>query len=207
MNWAYTVKNKIAASAALLALCILVLISNYIDRNHTDNVKNAISTLYDDRLIAEEYILKMTAGVYQIREIINDETPAADSRTSIQNILLHIKEENNAYLNTKFTSAEQEKAAALVKVFSELDSFHLNSKEANLASVNKALRLLNELSGIQLTESKQIMDNAEALYISGKTSSNFVFAIIIVILVVLQAFVFSSKRLIPKTGPKFPSLN
>ena len=60
------------ASMVLLALCLLVLLSNYLDRLHTTNVKNSISTMYEDRLIVEDYILKMTTNVYQIRELLNE---------------------------------------------------------------------------------------------------------------------------------------
>ena len=70
MKWIYGIKNKLTASIVLLALCLLVLLSNYLDRLHTENVKNSISTMYEDRLIVEEYILKMTQNTYQIREIL-----------------------------------------------------------------------------------------------------------------------------------------
>jgi hypothetical protein len=54
---------------------------------------------------------------------------------------------------------------------------------------------LNELSAIQLEESKRIMDKAENLYFFGKASSQFAFAIIIIIALVLQALVYTSKTL------------
>lgn len=44
---------------------MLVLFSNYLDRIHSENIKHSISTLYEDRLLVEEYILKMTLDVYK----------------------------------------------------------------------------------------------------------------------------------------------
>jgi hypothetical protein len=70
MKWTYSIKNKLLASVVLLALCLLVLLSNYLDRMHTRNVTNYITTLYEDRLVAEVYILKMTSTIYQIREVL-----------------------------------------------------------------------------------------------------------------------------------------
>jgi hypothetical protein len=207
MKWTYSVKNKMAASGALFSLCLLVLFSNYIDRNHTRNVKNAISTLYEDRLIAEGYILEMTSGVYQIKEVINSVAKDATIDNSIHNLLLNIKEINTAYLKTKFTDAEKRKAAELLPVLRELDPVYSNSTQIKLAAANKALVILSELSAIQLAESKQIMAYAEKLYLSGKTSSQLVFVIIIVILLVLQALVFSSKTLIPTDTTKSVHLN
>lgn len=207
MKWTYTIKNKLAASGALLSLCLLVLFSNYIDRDHTQNVKNSISTLYEDRLIAEGYILKMTSSVYQIKEAINADMNDASKENTINNLLLNIKEISNAYQKTKFTDVEKKKADELLTTLREFETGHLNNTQIKLKSANKALVILNELSAIQLEESKQIMDHAETLYLSGKTSSQFVFAIIIIILLVLQALVFTSKTLIPNNKTKSPNLN
>lgn len=207
MKWTYTIKNKIAASGTLFLLCLLVLFSNYIDRNHTENVKKAISTLYEDRLIAEEYILKMTSGVYQVIQLINTDSNAANQVNSINILMLNIREENNAYQKTKFTAIEKKKAQELVFVLGEFESISLNNAQLKLEVANKILDKLNELSTIQLEESKNIMEHAEALYLSGESSSQFVFILIIIILLVLQALVFTSKTLVPNSKTKFPNLN
>lgn len=202
MKWTYSIKNKLAASGALFSLCILVLVSHYIDRNHTENVKNAISTLYEDRLIAEEYILKMVMGFYQIKEEIHTDLDAADRVESLFGTILTV---SDAYQKTKFTIAERKKGDELLVILAGFKSIKKEDDAKKLASANKALAVLNELSAIQLAESKQIMNRAETLYLSGQTSSQFVFVVIIIILIVLQAIVFTSKSLITKT--KYPNLN
>lgn len=196
MKWAYSIKNKMAASGVLLLLCALVLFSHYIDRDHTQKVKRAISTLYEDRLIAEVYILKMTGLVYQIKEVLHTEVPEEYKSNYIQPLLLQLEEINTAYLQTKFTPLETKKAAELVTHLSRFRSSELNNTAAQLATAKTTLGVLSELSAIQLAESKQIMAEAETLYLSGKTSSQFVFALIIIILLVLQALVFASKSLV-----------
>ena len=109
MKWTYSIRNKMVASLALLTLCILVLLSNYIDRNHTNNVKKSISTLYEDRLVVEDYILKMTIDIYKIKQALNAED-ASDSRSKnqITALLSHIDGLSEAYLKTKFTETEQQ---------------------------------------------------------------------------------------------------
>lgn len=204
MNWTYSIKNKLAASAALFSLCLLVLFSNYIDRTHTENVKKAISTLYEDRLIAEEFILKMTSGFYQIKETINSDLNYDTKINGITVLIDDIELVSNAYQKTKFTAIETRKADELLIILKEFESGS-HTIQAKLEFANKALIILNELSAIQLDESKQIMARAEELYLSGKTSSQFVFVVIIVILIVLQALVFASKSLISNT--KYPNLN
>jgi hypothetical protein len=184
------------ASLALFLLCILVLLSNYIDRNHTNNVKNSISTLYEDRLIVEDYILKMTIDIYKIKQALTkvDE----DNNYSLEQItrlLSHIDGLSKAYLKTKFTETEDVAFTELLKTLNEFESSPPYEVSIKLQLADKALILLNELSSIQLEESKLIMKQAEDLYISGKSASQFAFIITIIILLVLQALVFASKTL------------
>ncbi len=205
MKWTYTIKNKALASAILLTLCLLVLFSNYIDRNHTNNVKKSISTLYEDRLIAEEYILKMTVFIYQIKEKINSDSSNEHKTKNIKELLVAYKETSDAYHKTKFTELEKIKASELLNIIQGIERTPIEVNQLNLEYFDKALVLLGELSEIQLTESKLIMNYSEQLYLYGKNSSQFVFAVIIIILLVLQALVFASKTLVQKT--KFTGLN
>ena len=207
MKWTQIIKNKILASAALLSLCLLVLASNYIDRKHTDDVKTTISTLYEDRLIAEVYILKMTTALYEIKEAIQIDVNALDKDKHIKNHLLEINTTTDAYLKTKFTKLETLKAKELMQILASIETNALKNDSHTLSQIDKALDLLNELSAIQVAESKEIMSYAEKLYLAGKNSSQFVVALIVVILIVLQAIVFSSRTIIIKNPPKFPGLN
>ena len=92
-----------AASGALFTLCILVLFSNYTDRNHTSNVKKSISTLYEDRLVVEDYILKMTIDIYEIKQALVSSTQDNHSSNQVTALLSHIDELSVAYQKTKFT--------------------------------------------------------------------------------------------------------
>lgn len=207
MKWTQIIKNKILASAALLSLCLLVLASNYIDRKHTDDVKTTISTLYEDRLIAEVYILKMTTALYEIKEAIQIDVNPLDKDKHIKNHLLEINTTTDAYLKTKFTKLETLKAKELMQILVSIETNALKNDSHTLTQIDTALDLLNELSAIQVAESKEIMSYAEKLYLAGKNSSQFVVALIVVILIVLQAIVFSSRTIIIKNPPKFPGLN
>jgi hypothetical protein len=195
------------ASGALFTLCVLVLASNYIDRNHTNNVKESISTLYEDRLIVEDYILKMTIDIYKIKEALNmADLNDNHSPDKIAALLLHIDGLRVAYLKTKFTETEDVTFSALEKTLKEFETSASDSIQLKQELANKALVHLSELSAIQLAESKSIMNQAENLYISGKSASQFAFMVTIVILLVLQALVFTTRTL-TGTQPPDPRLN
>ncbi|HOX82823.1 MAG TPA: MCP four helix bundle domain-containing protein [Chryseolinea sp.] len=194
MKWTYSIQNKLVASGALFSLCMLVLLSNYADRDHTSSVKKSISTLYEDRLVVEDYILKMTIDIYEIKQALNStDVDGEHSPNQIKTLLSDIDGLSDAYLKTKFTKTEDVKFAALLKTLNEFESSEKSDVQSKLEIANQALILLSELSSIQLEESKLIMKQAENLYASGKTLSQLAFAITIVILLVLQALVFASK--------------
>lgn len=181
------------ASLALLSLCGLVLLSNYIDNRHTENVKGAISTLYEDRLVAEYYILQMTSGLHRIEDLLQLHDPVHEDKIAL--ILEGVKKTYADYLKTKFTEEEHLKAKEFSNVLQSFGEPSGQSYNARLKWTSMGLVALNELSDIQLAESKQIMKKSELLYQSGKANSQYVFATIIIILLVLQAVVFTSKTL------------
>src|SRR5690606_35755098 len=159
----------------LLTLCVLVLFSNYLDRDHTNNVKNSISTLYEDRLIVEDYILKMTIDIYEIKQALHVSDQGGESSASqVTALLSHIDGLSEAYLKTKFTKEEDVTFAELLKTLKKFE-IESQSDEDKLALANQALVLLSNLSDIQLEESKLIMKQVEELYISGKVASQFAF--------------------------------
>lgn len=102
---------------------------------------------------------------------------------------------------------EKLKANDLLQILALVKALKLEQKPETLAQIDKALELLDELSAIQLAESKEIMNASEKLYLSGKMASELVFGLIVLILIVLQAIVFSSKKIVIKDAPKFPSMN
>lgn len=207
MKWTYSIKNKLMASMVLLALCLLVLLSNYLDRLHTTNVKNSISTMYEDRLIVEDYILKMTTNVYQIRELLNSDIESSQKDIAVSNLTLDFKNIFIIYSKTRLTKTEKATAVELIANFRKLERILLNNKNVPVIYTDKILSNLNKLSAIQLNESKLIMEQVESQYATIKTSSQFAFAIIIIILMVLQVLVFSGDSLIPLFKPKDPRLN
>jgi len=207
MKWTYNLKNKFLASLALLSLCLLVLLSNHLDRKHTESVTNSIATLYEDRLIAEDYILKMTSNIYQIREVLYSDLDSDLKSNSISKIIEEFNDRYNFYIKTKLTTIEETTAIELKSYVKILEQKNLNNNYDTIDDTDKALISLNKLSNVQLDESKLIMKNVESEYATIKASSQFAFAIIIVILVVLQAIVFSAKNLIPVTKSEDAEFN
>ncbi|MBF0695128.1 MAG: MCP four helix bundle domain-containing protein [Flavobacterium sp.] len=207
MRWTYSIKNKLVASLVLLALCLLVLLSNYLDRIHTQSVKASITTMYEDRLIVEEYILKMTRNVYQIREILQSNKESDQEKQQVEGLISEIKSTYQTFSKTRLTENEQATAEELIAQINLFEKIVRSEKNVDPQNTNNILSSLSKLSNIQLDESKLIMKEIESQYATIKASSEFAFAIVLIILIVLQILVFSGESLIPMFKPKDPTLN
>jgi hypothetical protein len=170
-------------------------------------MNETISTLYEDRLIAEVYILKMTKSLYEIKETMLGDRLNGPIQASIQNEMSHINVISDAYHKTKFTKEEAVKANQLRLALNDLQTSIKQNHTSMQYNIDQSITLLNELSGIQETESKNIMKHADHLYLTVKTSSQVAFVLVILILLVLQAIVYTSKSIMPKVAPKFPNYN
>lgn len=206
MRWTHGIKNKLLASIVLLALCLLVILSNYLDRIHTSKVKQSISTMYEDRLVVEAQILKMTHHIYQIRELLH--RPDSGQKTkAIATLSTDFKATYALFIKTRLTKTEKATAERLMAQMQRFGHIGEADNRKALRSTDRMLASLGQLSEIQLAESKQIMSEVEAQYATIKTLSQFAFAISIIILIVLQVLVFSGETLMPIFKPKDPSLN
>jgi Four helix bundle sensory module for signal transduction len=194
MKWTYSIQNKLTAAAVLFALCLLVLISNYNERVHNDEVKEMISTLYQDRLMAEEYLFELTNNLYKIREELNRKDADFSIKNSeINKNIAEIESVCKAYEKTKLTDNEAIKFNQFKQITSQLKGVNNENSVAKTQVTSEALTLLKALSSIQVEESKSVVKQSEQQYRFSKLSSELAFAIVIILLIVIQVLVFSSK--------------
>jgi len=162
--------------------------------------------MYEDRLIVEVYILKMMQNVYQIREILNADD-AAQQPDTVKAAAENIKATYNLFIKTRLTEKEKSTASDLITQIKAFEKINVKDRQQALVLTDKILSSLNSLTEIQLDESNQIMKQVESQYATIKALSQFAFAIIIIILIVLQVLVFSGESIIPLFKPKDPRLN
>ncbi|MBK8390247.1 MAG: MCP four helix bundle domain-containing protein [Saprospiraceae bacterium] len=206
MKWTYSIQNKLTAAAVLFVLCVVILYANYHDRMHTSKVIGLISTLYEDRIVAEVYIYKMSNDLYEIKEALLD--PISESTNQkIQGRMSLINQSMAAYEKTKLTEKESMIFDQLRLEIPQNWEAKNDQNDALAKMADRSLLLLGELSEVQITESKSIVADSEKTYKMSKLSSEFAFAIVIIILIILQALVFASKTLHISNEPVDPSLN
>jgi len=208
MNWTFSIKNKITAAAILFLLCVLVLLSNYNDRRHTRKVKDSIRTLYEDRLLAESYLFKLSACIYRLKETLHfSNVEMQTSNTKAMRILVEIQQLNTAYQKTKLTTHEAVTFGQFKAIWLNDTRLQINRIKNEPIVMEQALQLLNQLSSIQLEESQSIVSRAEKEYKTSKYTSDFAMGVVVVLLLVLQALVFAARTFHISNKDFDPNLN
>lgn len=208
MKWMYSIKNKMMAATLLTIVLALVLINNLSERENSIKINTAISSIYDDRLIAESYIFKYLNNSHQIIEIVDDRSLSKEQKVRLlENRLSKIQELNGGFLQTTLTEIESEDFMNLTNLYAQIeDATRLNQLYRAKQLAKETLGLLEMLSEIQVSEAENQIRAINRLNDSMAIHYYFEAVILIVIAVFIQVLVFSSKTL-KKIIPANPSLN
>lgn len=215
MKWVYSVQHK-AQIAFLLAIILLaVLVKNMVEQSNVTELGSSFSSVYEDRLLVESYIYRLSDHLYQ-KKLIIDQCSHTENHAELRK---KIEEHNKAihaliqnYEKTKLTNQESVFFLALKKNIEEM-----NVLEAQYIELNSGQKLLDrqfdlasgtlhKLSGIQVSEGKTMADQSKKIVAGSSMLSQFELALVVVIGLIIQALIFAS-RSITRAIPQKPSLN
>ena len=166
-----SVYDKVKWVIGILMIFVLIIATNLIDRENFTRVKNTVSNIYKDRLIAKDLIFK-------ISNKINEKEVAAILKD------VHFFEGKNIHVNTvidsllyKFeqTNLTKEESVIFSKLKNQINSLKqienntfkksdTKDKNSFLKDIAMIKRTLVDLSKIQLTEgSRQVSISKKAL--------------------------------------------
>ena len=194
MKWTYMIKNKLAVSMLLLVILGTILMNNINQNNHSEELSKHITSIYNDRLVAENYILKLSGDMHQIIGLttethIDDHT----KRAKLRPFFIDIKKLNNEYGSTWLTNEEREVYEQYISLCDKLYIHAANNEfDACKKIATKSIGTLDMLAAIQLSEAKSIMVKTDRLFSSAESSSHLEIAILIIVGLLIQALIFSS---------------
>lgn len=192
MKWTYFIKHKMAAALLLGTVIGVVLLNNLSEQKNSDELNDAFASLYEDRLLAESYILTMYKDLHRIESLTENAATAAN----LNPVLSDLRETITLYSQTTLTAQEETEFNAFIA--------HVNAVESGIASgrfsashsaANNALAKLTLLSDIQVEEGARLQKDSHRIFQSSLTSSQFEMAMLIVIGLLLQALIFSARTL------------
>jgi hypothetical protein len=197
MKWVYGIKNKWFTTVLLSIILVIILLNNFNESKNSELLNKAITEIYNDRLVVEGYILQLTENLHTIIENVNNEKIGeAEKQIITKTLLSKIQEINSSYSKTQLTEEEKKE----FNYFSDLCTVihnKLNSKDFTEVTINsnKAIVVLKKLSNIQISEGKEIINKTTKLFQSSNIASKFEIAMLVIIALIIQALIFSSKTL------------
>lgn len=183
-----TLFNKIKWIVGILMVFVIILTTNLIDKDNFNRLRNSVTTIYEDRIVASDLIFEMTILI-QEKEIALALSDSLFFSTQNYKIDQKIKDLVSKYEQTKLTSEEQEifndlKSGLenLNKAENEYITRGLQDSDHVFKSIDVIVHKLYDLSKVQLKEGRREM------LLSNKTVKNInIFTQIEVILLIIMA--------------------
>lgn len=213
MKWIYLIQQK-AQVAFLLALVLFgVFVKNVLDRNNVADLGDSFSSVYKDRLLVESYIYKLSDQLYQ-KQILFDQCSQQQSDRDQFSLIIG---RHNATINSLIQEYEKTKLTDQESIYFDAFKENITQMETiesqylqsytDFATVNTSMDhqfriagdYLEQLSSIQIAEGKSMADQSIRIVAGSSILTQFELAMIIIIGLIIQALIFTSNSLTPKT--------
>lgn len=210
MKWAYTIRRKGSAALLLSVIFALIFTKNVLDNKNVSKLGSSFSSVYEDRLLVESYIYRMSEQLF--RKKITIDTLEHASASAVKSMIAQYNESINgliqAYEITKLTEAESRHFAEFKKHVTALMAFEreyfvgvekglpdAGIKQRIDEQFNHASNNLDLLSAIQISEGKILNEYTQKLVAGSFILSQFEIAVLIAIGLLIIVLVFESRTI------------
>ena len=222
MKWAFGIRRKISTALLLAAIFVLVFVKSLLDRQHVSELGNSFSSVYEDRLMVESYIYRLSEHLFR-KKIIVDSTGSIAVARKVEPIFqahnTAINDIISAYELTKLTPDETRFFQAFkgnVHKLMELEEAFFSRFSSGIepvatrdtinAEFDKASENLGHLSRIQITEGRILNEQSQRIVAGSSLLGQFEMGILIAIGLLIIVLVFESTA-VYRTPRQNESLN
>lgn len=208
MKWAHNIRRKIRTGLLLAAIFVLLFLKNSMDSKNVAELGASFSSVYEDRLLVESYIYRMSDHLFR-KKIMLDSVTNSRSALAIKSAISRyndtIQSIIRAYEETVLTEMEKIHFSDFkenVRSLTELESDYFQSAEQGIQDeqtkalldkqFNEASGNLHHLSGIQLSEGKLLNDYSKKIVAGSTVLAKFEIGILIAIGLMIIVLVFES---------------
>lgn len=202
-------KRKITALVIIGLLMLLIYGKNLTERQAFKNISGTFAEVYNDRLVVEGYIFRISENLFRIQKLIDHCDISYDYSKVVNAIADH--EENilgivTDFENTNLTNSEEQYLADFraiiendlqIKNYSLLysDSSGVNMNQVKLydKKISKAQQDLDNLSKIQLEEGEKLINKANIIINRSQIWAQFEVALLIILALALYLLLFRNK--------------
>jgi len=200
MHFSYFVQQKLKLASALVIILVIVLINNRWENKKIHELGETFGSVYKDRLVVENYIFKLATATHEKKYLLtqynNKQEP--DIKNKIQSINNKIDFLITDYQKTYLTVAEKGVFKNFLENNRQLRAIEESSK-LEIAQLNglyeKNIKMLNELSNIQMKEGEALYENSRSIVTSNANISYLELGLLIILGLISQALLFNSKSI------------
>ncbi len=202
MNWEFTTAQRIRTGAALAVVFLLIMTTNVIDSHHFTIVQNSLTSVYEDRLLAKNYLYKISRQMQIKREILQDMDPDQEAifinRTANDSIRVLIDKyaaTNPSGRASRLFESLQKDLTSLLSYEEDFDEGEaINAELPSLSSTDHyysaIFKDLDDLSEIQVGEGKREVDFSNRSIDNSNFIAKLEIGALILIGIVLQVLIF-----------------
>ncbi len=208
MKWTYIIDQKFKAATAMLIVFLIVLATNLIDTQHFSTIQKSYTSVYEDRLLAENYLFQISRYLHEKNLLMAQQNQDAIIASDTLNYFI-----NDVMLKYELTQLTLEEAKYFeslqiglerLKTMESLNAISASSEPRHQLDFDNQIQMtwadLNALSQIQLLESKKLVQDSDRIINThNNITSQLEIAILIVLGLIILALIFSSKS----TSSKF----
>ncbi len=198
----HMIGRKIKWSVGLLLVVALIVATNFIDRNNYQRIQDSVASIYEDRLIAKDYLFDIQLEIHQKELLLaqNNDSLYAVQRTAAQD---KINKLVDGFAKTKLTREEQrvftefqEEIAVLFKMEANFNRATNSLNQSNKISkqLYKIDSNLQQLADIQITEGKRQMQVGKKAMESVDLLTQLEIWIVIIIAIIIQIVILYSPK-------------
>jgi len=183
--------NQINVGFALLIVFMLVFFTNRLDKRHFETVQNTLTTVYNDRVIAQDYVYKMSSIINRKHLSLIDSS-LKDKQVDLNKEFLALID---VFSSTELTTNELRVFETLKHNFETLEQIEHNNnvrdpQKKQLILLDSIKTDLKNLSLIQVSESKNKVGVAQRSLDTKKLLSTIEIVFLIIIGFVVQFVMF-----------------
>lgn len=200
-----TNKNKIKTTTLIFSVLCLILLTNLQERMMIKRLNETVTSIYEDRVVVGNYILQLSN---YIEEIVQSLKSNPSNNSYLINLLSKIDSINIAYDKTLLTEKEKINFIQFTQISEKMKKSIENGNFTDaLNNGLQAENILRVLSSIQVEEGKDKLDEVLAMTNTRSILSYLEIVIIIVISILIQKIILSTKPLIIKKTENDHNLN
>jgi len=210
MKWIQHIRQKMQVAFLLGIIVMMVYANSVMENRNVSELGGSFSSVYEDRLLVESYIYKLSEHLYQ-KKIMLDHCATTYDAELKSKIDLHNNEIRSLihhYENTFLTETESRVFGELKNNISQMADMERdfiedgNAASASLTQLDlqflSAASSLSQLSLIQIEEAKKLNDDSKKIVAGFTVLTQFEMVMLIVIGLIIQVLILSSAPIITR---------